>query len=107
MAYDIAYQRYPMTTHPVEIGSATINKSDPYELTKRIQYLVRHEMPFTEHEEMLATVLEHQKGHDWSGYEKFQEVLKDYHRELEAGSVHAAEMKDKVVAYSDYRRESH
>lgn len=90
------------TEHPVDIGSATINKSDPHELAERIQYLVRHEMPFTDYEEMLDTLLEHQQGNDWRGYERFAALLREYRSELGEGSVHAAEVRDHVVGYCNF-----
>lgn len=92
-----------MTTHPAEIGGSAIDKCDPYALTERIQYLVRHEMPFTEYEELLEELLRRQPGYDWSAYENFTALLREYRQALDAASVKSEEKRDEVVAFSGHR----
>lgn len=90
-----------MATHPADIGSASIDKCDPRALSERIQYLVKHEMVFTDHEEMLEEVLSRKPSdYDWRVYEEFASLLREYRRELDAASPHAEEKRDEVVAFA-------
>ncbi|CAN5381649.1 hypothetical protein BH09VER1_BH09VER1_06950 [soil metagenome] len=89
-----------MATHPADIGGAEIDKCDPRALSERIKYLVKHEIPFSEHEEMLEEVLRRQPGYDWRVYENFASLLREYRRELDAGSIQAAEKRDAVTNFS-------
>ncbi len=90
-----------MATHPAEIGGSAIDKCNPRAVTERIQYLVKHEMIFTDHEEMLEELLDRRPSdYDWRVYEEFASLLREYRRELDAASPHAEEKRDEVVNFS-------